>query len=148
MMNPVEVLRAKRAKILADAQRAADALDADARELERLTLLAEKYGLALVEKTETANGEEVITVDPSGPAYRAAINISENALKAAGRPLELNMLFDACISAGVPLAGKRPQSTLSAYLSHQASTVESIRRGVYWLKGVNPPDPGHVLLFK
>ena len=147
MVDPVAAIKAKKAKILADAQREADALDADAREIERLQSLAEKYGLALVEKTQAAEPAEPdeepemngVTVDLDGPAYRAAINVSENLIKAATAPLELDLLFDACVHAGVPLGGKRPRSTLSAYLSHPKSTLESIRHGVYWLKGVPVP---------
>jgi hypothetical protein len=152
-MDPTEAIKAAKAKIIAEAKadaervlasakRQAEALDDDAREMEKLVTLADKYGYMLVPKVaQNGNGlaEIDIHVDRNGPAYKAAISVSENALKAAGSPLELSQLFDACVSARVPLAGKRPQSTLSAYLSHQNSTVESIRRGVYWLKGVDVP---------
>ncbi len=133
---------------MAKAERDADALEGEARELEHLAALADKYGLTLVEKPAGANGaastEPVsrvisVTVDINGPAYKAAINASENAIRAAGHPLELSELFDACESLGVKLGGQRPQSTLSAYLAHSKSTVESIRKGVYWLKGVPTP---------
>jgi hypothetical protein len=143
MTDPIATLKAQKAKILADAQQAADALDADTRELERLKALADKYGLTLVEKgasePDSRPHDAQPLVDPEGPAYKAAINVSENAIRAAKLPLELGILYDACIGAGVPLAGKRPQSTLSAYLAHEKSTVESIRRGLYWLKGVRRP---------
>ncbi len=145
MTDPVAVLKARRAKILADAQREAETLDADAHELERLQAIAEKYGLTLTDKTQAAAPGDVVPIVRKAmrvqrePAYRAAINASENALKAANGPLELSQLFDACKSLGVPLAGKRPQSTLSAYLAHEASSVVSIRRGIYWLKGVPLP---------
>jgi hypothetical protein len=165
MVDPVAAIRAKKAKILADAQREAEALDADARDLERLASLAEKYGYTLAEKTpvegevvvsegefELANGErlagsliETIPVDVNGPAYKAAISVAERTLREARMPLELSVLFDSCISVGVPLGGVRPQSTLSAYLSHKNSTVESIRKGVYWLKGIPVPVENHLL---
>jgi hypothetical protein len=151
MIDPTKLIKARKAKLLAEAQRQADALlekaqreaqtlDAEARDLDRLASLAEKYGFALVEKDKAINGSGGPSVDVTGPAYRAAINVSENALRAAGQPLELNELFDACLSAKVPLAGKRPRQTLSAYLSHPKSTVESIRKGVYWLKGEEVPQ--------
>ncbi|MGP0090725.1 MAG: hypothetical protein ACLPKB_12310 [Xanthobacteraceae bacterium] len=157
MIDPKAIIEAKKAKLLAEArrqadallvkaQREADALDAEAHDLERLASLADKYGWALVEKTKAPNGsaaahdnDEAPDVDVNGPAYRAAITVSEHALKAAGQPLELSELFDACLSQRVPLGGKRPASTLSAYLAHEKSTVESIRKGVYWLKGVRIP---------
>jgi hypothetical protein len=103
----------------------------------------EKHGFALIEKADAPGDEESdeIAVSPDAPAYKAAISVAENALKAARGPLELSQLFDACISSGVPLGGKRPVSTLSAYLSHPKSTVQSIRKGVYWLKGVDLPRP-------
>ena len=123
----------RRPKFLADAQREAEALDADARELERLAALAEKYGYSSVEKQQS-NGvvpnpfqtpfpfqTDTPAFDAKTPAYRAAISVAENAIKAAGQPLELSVIFDACVDQHVPLAGKRPQSTLSAYLSHGAS---------------------------
>jgi hypothetical protein len=140
MVDAASILKAKKAKILADAQRAADAVDVDLRDLERFRELADKYGLDLVEKV---NGHVALVdgvfFDPDGPAYKAAISISENAIRAAGGPLELSQLYDACVSAGVKLGGKRPQSTLSAYLSHDRSTVKSIRKGVYDLKGKPAP---------
>ncbi len=144
MVDPIAALKAKKAKILADAQREAEALDADARELERLASLADKYGLALVEKdTGKLNGKEETEIpafDPDGPVYKAAISVSENVLRTAGAPLELSVLYDACVGAGVRLGGVRPQSTLSAYLSHPKSTVCSIRKGLYWLKDRPRPD--------
>ena len=151
MVDPVAALRAKSAQILAEAQRRAEALDADARELERLATLADKYGFTLVEKASaSANGatsgiategdsEGLEPIDENSPAYKMAILASERALKAAGGPLELNQLFDACLHLGVQIGGKRPLSTLSAYLAHEKSTVESIRKGVYWLKGTPIP---------
>jgi hypothetical protein len=45
MVDPIQMLRTKKAKILADAQREAEASDADARELERLAALAEVWVL-------------------------------------------------------------------------------------------------------
>jgi hypothetical protein len=160
MSDPANILKARKAKLLAearrqaealvqDAERRAEALDRDAGEIERLAELAAKYGLEVVEKNplkaaaEKANGtaddDAAITVDPSLPTYRAAISVCEQALKAAKQPLELSELFDACEAAGVRLGGKRPQNTLSAYLSHAKSTVESIAKGTYWLKGVSRP---------
>lgn len=145
MIDPVEVLKAKKAKILADAQQQADAVDADVRELERLRSLAEKYDLVLIEKSGDltrffeAKIQSEKPIELNGAVYKAAINVSENAIRAARQPLELSVLFDACESAGVKLGGQRPQSTLSAYLSHPKSTVESIRKGLYWLKGVPRP---------
>ncbi|MFZ1962268.1 MAG: hypothetical protein WAU78_02145 [Roseiarcus sp.] len=144
MRDPITILRAKKAKILADAQREADALDADVRKLKELSSLADKYGFALIEKDNgqlapDGAADEGIVVDLDGPSYKAAISASEQALKAANQPLELSELFDACESVGVKLGGKRPQSTLSAFLSHESSTVESISKGVYWLKGVPVP---------
>jgi hypothetical protein len=149
-MDPAAILRAKKAKILADAKAAAaklvaaaqleaDAVDADMRLFEQLRPLADKYGLDLVEKANGHGGEEAIAVNLDAPAYKAAIAVAEQALKAAGHPLELSELFDACESIGVRLGGKRPQSTLSAYLSSSHSTVQSIRKGVYWLKNVPVP---------
>lgn len=148
-MDPIAILRAKKAKILADAHREARAVEADLREIEKFQLLAQKYGLELVEK---ANGQIVprlaekpnhdeIAVDTNRPIYKAAISVAEQALRRAGHPLELSEIFDACTQCGVKLGGARPQSTLSAYLSAEKSTVYSIRKGVYWLKNVPVPAP-------
>jgi hypothetical protein len=149
MVDPVDVLKAKKAKILADAQREADAVDDDVREFERLRSLAEKYDLVLVEKSEARPRVRLVELkngqlrdkplEVNEAAYKAAISVAEHALKQAKGPLELTVLFDACVSAGVPIGGQRPVNTLSAYLSHPKSTVESIRKGVYWLKGVDLP---------
>lgn len=143
-MDAIAALKAKRAQILANAQREAEALDADARELERAQAIAAKYGLELVEKVRASGAPRAVEAKPAKPepTYRTAITVSETALRAAGAPLELSQLFDACQRQGVPLAGKRPQSTLSAYLAHDSSTVESIRRGIYWLRGVPVPGSG------
>ena len=153
-MDPIAAIKAKKAKLLAEAHR----LDAAVAELEQAQAIAAKYGFKLAEIEVEAKVEaksELVTVgedntlmivDPNGPIYKAAINISENAIKAAGAPLELSELFDACEQQGLHLKGKRPQNTLSAYLSSSASTVRSIRRGVYWLKDrevpLNGSDPG------
>jgi len=135
-MDPLAALKARKAKLLADVE----ALDADARELERLKALADKYGFELTEKAQTKGQNGVpVSINIEGPAYRAAINVAENAIRAAGQPLEFKEIYDACVSQRVPLGGKRPESTLSAYLSHSKSTVQSIRKGVYWLK--NAPMP-------
>jgi hypothetical protein len=159
MMDPSDILKARKAKLLAEAQRRADALVAEARrkadaldrgapELERALALLAEYDLEVVEKNalrtaaERANGrltEEEIVVDPNLPSYRAAISVCEQAIKAAKQPLELSVLYDACLNAGVRLGGKRPQSTLSAFLSDDKSTVESISKGMYWLRGVTRP---------
>jgi hypothetical protein len=183
---------------LGEARRKAETLDTEARELARLTALAEKYGYTLTKKVSDERGPDFVAQQPDGttlavevknemipaerqarlrsveldlkepdallrgeftvieckhapladgPAYRAAICVAENALRAAQGPLELNQIYDACLSAKVPLAGKRPLSTLSAYLSHEKSTVKSIRKGVYWLKD-EPLPKGFGALWK
>ncbi len=48
MSDPFEVLRAKRAKIIEDAKQEIADIDRDMRELERLRILATKYGLTVV----------------------------------------------------------------------------------------------------
>jgi hypothetical protein len=142
MVDATAILKAKKAKILADAQREAEAIDVDLRELERI---AEKYGLEMVEKANGSADSSLADITAQlealvgGPAYKAAISVSEQAIRAANRPLEFDELFDACMEKGVRLGGERPRSTLSAYLSGSHSTVQSIRKGVYWLKGV--PEP-------
>lgn len=78
--------------------------------------------------------------------HKAAISACENAIKAANSPLEVNQLFDACMSLGVHLGGKRPQSTLCAYLAHETSTVRPIKRGVYWLKDAPIPQNSGTIL--
>lgn len=145
MIDPVAILKARKAKILADAQREAKAVDADLRELERLNAIAEKYGLTVVKSNgraadhdEAADAE--VAIDLDGPIYKAAISVSEQALKAARHPLDIGELYDACVEKGVKLGGDRPRSTLSAYLSSSHSTVQSIRKGVYWLKDVPVPS--------
>ena len=141
MSNSADLIRAKRAKILADAQRQAASLD----ELLRLAELADQHGFVLVEKAASDAGndshiDEIADgINVNGPAYKAAISVAKQAIRQANWPLELSQIYDACVSTGVPLGGKRPQSTLSAYLSHPASTVESIRKGLYWLKDTPLP---------
>jgi hypothetical protein len=141
MPDPLELLRAKKAKILEDAQREAAAVDADLTELERLQTLASKYGLALT-PAEIARGTTArISPDPDGePAYMRAIKAAEGLVRAANHPLELSDIYDGLVKRGVPLAGERPRSTLSAYLSHEKSTLESIKKGWYWLKGQPVPQ--------
>src|SRR5690606_8920987 len=130
MIDPMEAIKARKAKILADAEREAAALDADVREIERLQNIADKYGLTLTEKPkEPAAGAVSAPTEKRDPTYKAAISACENAIKAANSPLEVNQLFDACMSLGVHLGGKRPQSTLCAYLAHETSTVRPIKRG-------------------
>jgi hypothetical protein len=149
MSDPLETLKAKKAKILADADREAAAVDHDMRLLEEAVAVANKYGLVLAQEPPHADikpsnvliSKHVFpwTADGSA-AYKAAICVAENVIKQAGVPLELSVLYDACLSLNVRLGGKRPQSTLSAYLSHASSSVESIRKGLYWLKGVPLPS--------
>lgn len=142
MSDPFEQLRAKKAKILEEAQRQAAAVDADLAELERLQALASKYGLTLT-ATEIARGTRPMVPPGSAaaePAYLRAIKAAEELVQAAGHPLELGDIYDGLVKRGVPLAGERPRSTLSAYLSHEKSTLESIRKGWYWLKGQKVPE--------
>jgi hypothetical protein len=145
MSDPFEAMKAKKAKILADAERDAAAVDADMRELEKAQGIAHKYGLTLtavpVPRVISDRHLEAVlsSFGEDEPAYKKALFISEKAVREAGIPLELSVLYEACVQAKVPLAGKRPQSTLSAYLAHKASPLESIRRGVYWLR--NMPRP-------
>jgi hypothetical protein len=162
MSDPLEALKAKKAAILADAERAASAVDDDLRALAQAQAIANRYGLVLAKapepepespppppplpviqepsQVETLSNIKLLC-SQNRAAYKAAICVAEYTVKQFGRPLELNDLYGACIAMGVRLGGKRPQSTLSAYLSHDSSTVESIRKGVYWLKGVPVPDP-------
>jgi hypothetical protein len=152
MADPISILRARRAKILAEAQRELEAIDNDLRELERLTTVVHKYGLEVVDKATTVPrnlddefGDELLKIvyGPEivhGPTYKAAISVSEQTIRAANQPLELDELYDACVDKGVKLGGERPRSTLSAYLSHSASTVRSIRKGTYWLKDLPVPS--------
>lgn len=149
MSDPLELLRAKKAKILEDAEREAAAVDADLRELERLRVLAEKYGLTIAPSSieQAVKMHEPLRILPkpgSGereePAYAKAIKAAEEMVRAANHPLELSDIYDGLVKRGVPLAGERPRSTLSAYLSHEKSTLESIRKGWYWLKGQPVPE--------
>lgn len=156
MADPVQLLKAKKEQILAEAQRQAEALDSDARELERMQSLAEKYGLVLTEKPITAQKTNAVTVKESPapqlqlsptsaavvaiPAYKQAFAAAEKLVRAYGHPMELKDIFPRLIELGVPLAGVRPQSTLSAYLSHPKSPMLSVRKGLWWLKGEPIPD--------
>jgi hypothetical protein len=142
MSDPLEALRAKKAKILEDAQREAATVDSDLAQLERLQELAGKYGLALT-PAEVSRGNSV-RINPeryvAEPAYARAIRTAEELVRVANHPLELGDIYDGLVKRGVPLAGERPRSTLSAYLAHEKSTLRSIRKGWYWLKGVPVPE--------
>ncbi|UDQ87332.1 hypothetical protein LJE71_13525 [Xanthobacter autotrophicus] len=140
MASPVDLIRAQRAQILDEARRKAAALDLEARDLEKAIALLDKYGYVAIPKSEVGSSDEYVEVNASGAAYKAAISVAERAIRDAGRPLELRELYESCVNAGVTLSGKRPQGTLSAFLSHPSSTVRSIRRGIYWLKDVDPPE--------
>ncbi|WP_076858709.1 hypothetical protein [Bradyrhizobium mercantei] len=149
MSDPFEALRAKKAKILADAEREAAAVDADLRDLERLKVLAEKYGFTLAPATieQAVRMQAPLRILPKPgneereePAYARAIKAAEELVRAASHPLELSDIYDGLVKRGVPLAGERPRSTLSAYLSHEKSTLQSIRKGWYWLKDEPVPE--------
>lgn len=156
MADPVQLLKAKKEQILAEAKRQVEALDSDARELERMQSLAEKYGLVLTEKPVAVQKTSTGTVTESPapqlqltsssanigavPAYKQAFAAAEKLVRGYGHPMELKDIFPRLIEQGVPLAGVRPQSTLSAYLSHPKSPMLSVRKGLWWLKGEPIPD--------
>jgi len=147
MADPLQALKAKKAEILETAQREAEAVDVDLRELERLQTLADKYGLALAPKgaagaKSASNGHapDLLGAPPSSEArYVVAIREADKLVRSRARPVQFTELYEWVVGHGVVLGGKRPESTLSAYLAHDKSTLQSIRKGWYWLKGVPIP---------
>ena len=75
-----------------------------------------------------------------GVNYLKAIAAAEAVIRSEGRPVELKVIYDR-IHDAVDLSGEKPRNVLSAYLSHQKSTLQSVRKGWWWLKDTPiPPD--------
>ena len=73
---------------------------------------------------------------------RQVIDEAERLARAKGRPVPLSAIFSQIENKGIKVGGVRPLSTLSAYLS-QSERLKLIRRGWWWLKGVQIPKHGH-----
>ncbi len=56
-------------------------------------------------------------------------------------PLDLSLLYDACVSLGVRLGGAAPSiNSQRLPVTPILNRRKSIRKGVYWLKGVPLPS--------
>jgi hypothetical protein len=136
MADARQVLEAKKAQVLADAQKQAAEIEHDIAEIERLTAIAAKHGLKVV----TADANQVALVinkkpgarpDPESATAKARIAAAA-AIQAAGKPLQLKNLYDMIVERGAPLGGKNPHWVLSAILGRD-ETFMSPERGFWWL---------------
>jgi len=140
----------KKARALADLK-AAEAMEQDARQMERLAL---KHGWKIEIKDAAANGEspppaEVSRVAPSpaprkggkvpDPNSTTARSKSESVkiIQRLNRPVPLSELVEKLAHVGVRLGGKKPNQALSANLGHCPDVVPT-KRG-WWLVGVKMP---------
>ena len=152
MADPRQMLEAKKAKILADARKAAAEIEQDIEKIDELRVLASKYGFELVEQNQAKASSAAPKVaespddDASNGAVikstsRQAVEQAEKYVRAHGAPVPLSRLMAEMEQHGIKIGGVRPLSTLSAYLS-QSEKLESIRKGWWWLKGVPLPRRG------
>jgi hypothetical protein len=159
MSDPRKFLEAKKAEILASAQqRAAEIervaqeeaaeVDRDLADIERLTGVASKYGLALVATAyPTAAPLSVAPArkrrggslpDPNSVTARAMAE-SEAVIRELCRPVPLTELWGRVEARGVQLGGRHPSWQLSSILGH-SPTLISTKRG-WWIKGAPLPLP-------
>lgn len=156
MPTAVNLLEAKKAKILEDAQNAAAEIDHDLKKLQEMEEIVKKYGLVIVETGKDAVQGSYAILQHNKPNSRKrgteslhhrAVREAEEVIRAAGKPVSLSDLHAAIVQKGVELGGRRPQNTLSAYLSG-SENVESIRKGWWWLKGAPVPNQDINILFE
>jgi hypothetical protein len=145
MADPRQILEAKKAAILAAADKQVSEIDADIQALERL---ADKYGLDVVARTgdtlvmlEAKDASAATSIPISGSLYTRAKQGGELIIRAAGKPVPLADIHEELVKRGVIIGGKTPKNTLSAYLGQNPNLI-STSRG-WWLKDV--PLPGTVI---
>jgi hypothetical protein len=142
MADPKQVLQAKKAQILADAQKQAAEIDQDLAELERLTAIAAKHGLQFV--ATDANQVALVINKKSGArpnpdsAQGRARTTAEQVLREVGTPMRLKPLYEQIAARGATLGGKNPHWVLSAILCRD-TTFMSPERGFWWLKALPVP---------
>ncbi len=153
MADPRKMLEAKKAKILADARKAAAEIEQDIEKIDELKVLASKYGFELVEQTKVNASNAAASKSPESvgdnasdgavikATSRQAVEQAEKYVRSHGSPVPLSRLMAEMEQHGIKIGGVRPLSTLSAYLS-QSEHLESIRKGWWWLKGVPRPRRG------
>lgn len=149
-----KMAEAKKAAILADAQKRAAEIDREMAELERLTA---KYGLSVTEPPQaespkTVPAAQAITavMQGVGEVLAAMVNasvtakakaVSEAYIRAKNEPVTLGELHEMLERNDIKFAGDTPRNTLSAILG-QTPTLYSISRDKgWWLKGVPLPEP-------
>jgi hypothetical protein len=145
--NPLDQLAAKKAQILADAERKAAEIDADMAALQKL---GDKYGLDFVARSPDGDlmavEGKVMHVPPGAgkSLYSIVKTAGEAMIRNAHKPMELGEIYDALIQRGIIIGGKNPKNLLSAYLG-QNPNLRSTPKG-WWLKG--EPIPGSVQRLK
>jgi hypothetical protein len=97
------------------------------------TSLRTEGGSAMATTLTTA--QPAVAMSRSSPSQQTlAIKAAEEILLDSPEPIKLKELYQRVAARGVRLGGQRPQSTLSAYLSH-SKKICSVRKG-WW--GVMP----------
>lgn len=163
-----EVLRQKKASVLAAAEKAAREIDADLakmdaymKEIERLSakhglepaittekgllVPAEEKGLPISSASASASAK--LQRNPDSPYSRAKIE-GEQIIREVGRPLPFRELYQRLAERGIVFTTKDPKAALSAYLGARTN-MYSIRGIGWWIKGEPlPPDIEGRLLLK
>jgi hypothetical protein len=155
MSSPQDILKAEKAKVLEDARKAmeaanerAQAIDDDLQALAQAEAIAAKYGLEIRPAAQVRPTEPAPASPPAkivrfklkpAPVSRRAQNAAVKMIREANRPLPVRELFAAMPAQGIEIAGKRPESTFSAFLSG-CGELETAGHGYWWLRGVPRPD--------
>ena len=139
-MDPLKALEAKKAQILADANRAAAEIERDMAAIENMKQIADKYGFDFVCKGDDTDsrggmagaGKAKTRRNPNSVS-QIAQRASEQMIRLIDEPIEINDLLEWLQTKGVNVQGKRPIGTLSAYLSAN-DKLASMRKGWWGLK--------------
>lgn len=152
MVDPRKLLEATKAEVLDTAQRQMEAaqqraaeIDRDLSDIDRLTQVAQKYGLRLEEANTAAATPEPPAKKPLHGAARGNPNSAtarskaeaEKLIRLLGRPIPLAEMYEHVTKQGIKIGGKNPRWILSAYLTEHPGLVAT-KRG-WWIKGVPMP---------
>ncbi len=132
--DALSILRAKHAA----AERAAQELAKDLRELERIT---SKYALPVAEGLVAEGGADASPrggPDPNSLTSRSR-EIAARLIRQASRPIPTGELYPAMLKAGLKFGGKNPKAALSGFLSHSPRFQMIPHRG-WWMAELGSPD--------
>jgi hypothetical protein len=132
--NPLDELEAKKAKILADAQKQAAEIDAD---MDALKVLSTKYGLDFVARTKEGDVVAVQVKSKSKSLFSRVRSEGEAIIRQVGKPVPLGEVYDELERRGIHLSGNKPRNLLSAYLGYNPN-LRSTPQG-WWLKDAPIP---------